>query len=160
MLLFELLHPQVGHAHGAGVGSNPVDGLLGVVTVALDPKVVLAVVSQVALGVGAEAGSAGTLGHVGRVRPGQGHGADGVLDNVETLEASGGRALRGEAQSRGGIGTRTVDYRFISIHAHALIQSSWDSRMRISLALASPPKKMFSASLASFFCLHLLRTDC
>lgn len=91
------------------MGSNPVDGLLGVVAVSLDAKVVLAVVGEVALGVGAEARRAGSLGHICRVRHGQGHGADGVLDNVKTLEAGGGRVLRGEAQTRGGIRARAVD---------------------------------------------------
>lgn len=96
---------------------NPVNGLLRVVAVALDAKVVLAVVREVALGVGTEARRAGSLGHIRRVRQGQGHGADGVLDNVETLEACGGRVRRGEAQTRSGIGTGAVDCPLVSIQS-------------------------------------------
>lgn len=109
VFLFELLHPQVGNPHGAGVGLNPVDNLARVVTVALNAEVGLAVVGEVALGVGAEAGGAGAFGQLGRVRPGEADGGDRVLNNVETLEAGRGLVLRGEAQPRAFIGTSAVD---------------------------------------------------
>lgn len=69
---------------------NPVDHPLRVVAVALNAKVVLAVVGEVVLCVGAKPGGAGTLGHSARVRTGQTDGCDRAVDNIQALEASGG----------------------------------------------------------------------
>lgn len=85
-----LLNPEVGHALGARVAVNPVDHPLRVVAVALDAKVVLAIVGEVVLRVGAKAGGAGTLGHSARVRTGQTDGRDRAVDNIQALEAGGG----------------------------------------------------------------------
>ena len=91
------------------MAADPVDRLLRVGTVALHAEVVLAVVGEVALRVGAEARRAGTFGQRSRVRHSQRDGADGVLNDIQVLEAGGGRLLGREAEARGDIGASAVD---------------------------------------------------
>lgn len=85
-----LLNPEVGHALGARVGVHPVDHPHRVVAIALNAKVVLAVVGEVVLAVDTKAGGTGTLGQSGRVRTGQTDGRDRAVDNIQALEAGGG----------------------------------------------------------------------
>lgn len=83
---------------------HPVDHPLGVVTVILDTKVVLAAVGEVAVLVSAKAGSVGALGHRGRVGDGQTDGRDLVVDDVQGLKAGrSGGVLGGEADTGGDI---------------------------------------------------------
>lgn len=98
-----LLNPQVGDTLGAGVAVNPVDNALRVVAIALNAKVLLAVMGEVTVLVDTEAGGAGALGQSGRVREGQTGGGNLAVDNVEVLPTSGSLVLGCEGGPGGGV---------------------------------------------------------
>ena len=96
-----LLNVEVGRTVGRAVATVPVDGLDGVVTVALDGEVSVTAVGEEALVVNVEADSGGALGDGTGVRTGETDGSRVLLDDVHVLPAGRGRVLGSEGDGAG-----------------------------------------------------------